>query len=561
MSGSTVVAAPVSSPSADAGAGCPTGGEAAAGRVAALLDQAEQRRTAGDYRAGTELARQAAALAESIGDVRTRASALRSLATQLMRLGEQEAAVTACREAVAALEGIGDDAAICQMLTAEAIPLSDLGMYDEALEALERGREIAHRLGDQNLLYWVHNRTGVVHGSMGDYDLSTEYLMRALTMVEGLDDEARFCILNNIGDNAVHQVPLLRRAGDADGAERTLADALGHVVEALRLARAAANPYRQALSLDNFGMLRALAGDHESAAALIEEAQEIAVRHGYKSMLSETLRHQAHVRFRRGERETAIRGLLDALDRAVAAGEKPMATEIHRELSDAYEQMGDFRSALRHYRSFHALDREANNDVAAARARMAVHSFELDNARLEAQLHRLRSVELEADKLSWQRQATEDALTGLPNRRSIEMRLPQLAAEGQLCVALADVDLFKGVNDRFGHLVGDEVLRRMAELLRDNVRDGDLVARFGGEEFLIALGAIGMDEARARCEVLRAQVAAYPWERVAPGLAVTISLGLAPIGACGDVALAMAEADEHLYAAKRHGRNRVEPAV
>jgi diguanylate cyclase len=528
-----------------------------ADRVAALLARAEEHRTAGDYRAGTDLARQAAALAESIGDVATRADALRSLATQLMRLGEQEAAVTACRDAVAALEGIGDEAGICRMLTAEAIPLSNLGMHEEALEALERGREIAHRLGDQDLLYWVHNRTGVVHGSMGDYDLSTEYLMRALTMVEGLDDEARFCILNNVGDNAVHQVPLLRAAGDADGAERTLSSALGHVAEALRLAQVAANPYRQAISLDNFGMLRALAGDHEGASAMIEEAQELASRHGYRSMLSESLRHQAQVRFLRGDRESALRGLLEALDRAVAAGEKPTAIEIHRELSDAYEQMGDFQAALRHYRSFHALDREAHNHVAAARARMAVHSFELDNARLDADLHRLRSVELEADSLSWQRQATEDALTGLPNRRSLEAQLPALAS-APLCIALADVDLFKGVNDRYGHLVGDEVLRRMAALLRAGVRDEDLVARFGGEEFLIGLGGIGTAEARDRCEVLRGQVAAYPWEQVAPGLAVTISIGLAPIGPGGIVAEAMAEADERLYAAKRLGRNRVE---
>jgi diguanylate cyclase (GGDEF)-like protein len=96
--------------------------------------------------------------------------------------------------------------------------------------------------------------------------------------------------------------------------------------------------------------------------------------------------------------------------------------------------------------------------------------------------------------------------------------------------------------------------------LRDAVRDGDLVARFGGEEFLIALAAIEVPEARARCEVLRAQVAAYPWEQIAPGLAVTISIGLAPIGAGGNVADALAQADEHLYAAKRLGRNRVEAA-
>jgi diguanylate cyclase (GGDEF)-like protein len=537
----------------------------AADRVTTLLEQAEQKRMTGDYRAGTELARQAAAMAESIGDVPTRAGALRSLANQLMRLGEQESAVTACREAIAALEGIGDERAICQVLTSEAIPLTDLGMNEEALEGLDRAREIAYRLGDQDLLYWVHNRIGVVQGSMGDYDLSAEYLMRALTMVEGMDDEARFCILNNVGDNAVHRVPLMRAAGDADGAEQTLSGALGHVAEALRLARAAGNPFRQAISLDNYGMLLALAGDPETAGTLIDEAQEIAHRHGYMSMVSATLRNQAHVRFLRGERTEAIQGLLEALERAVVAGEKPMAIEIHRELSEAYEQVGDFPAALRHYRTFHTLDREAHNDVAAARARMAVHSFELDNARLEAQLHRLRSAELEADNLSWQRQASEDALTGLPNRRSIEVRLPQLAAEaGQLCVALADVDLFKGVNDRFGHLVGDEVLRRIADLLRDSMRDGDpaagfgLVARFGGEEFLIALGAVEPSEARARCEALRAQIAAYPWDQVAPGLTVTISIGLAPIKPGGTVAEALASADEHLYAAKHRGRNRVE---
>src|SRR4051812_15907670 len=95
VSGNTVVAAPV---------------ETSADRVAALLERAEQSRAIGDYQAGAELARRAAALAESIGDVSARASALRSLATQLMRLGEHEASVTACRDAVAALEGIGDEA-------------------------------------------------------------------------------------------------------------------------------------------------------------------------------------------------------------------------------------------------------------------------------------------------------------------------------------------------------------------------------------------------------------------------------------------------------------------
>ena len=140
---------------------------------------------------------------------------------------------------------------------------------------------------------------------------------------------------------------------------------------------------------------------------------------------------------------------------------------------------------------------------------------------------------------------------------AVEVRLPELATTGQLAVAVADVDLFKSVNDRFGHFVGDEVLRQIAEVLRDNVRDNDLVARFGGEEFLIALGGVDLEDARGRCEVLRAQVAAYPWEKLQPGLAVTISLGVAVIAPGGDLPAAMTLADQRLYAAKHAGRNRV----
>src|SRR5690242_20191969 len=86
-----------------------------------LLDLAERSRVAGDYRAGSAIARQAATLAAERGNGKARAEALRSLANQLLRLGELEEAITACREAVAVLEALGDDAAICQVLTVQAM--------------------------------------------------------------------------------------------------------------------------------------------------------------------------------------------------------------------------------------------------------------------------------------------------------------------------------------------------------------------------------------------------------------------------------------------------------
>jgi diguanylate cyclase len=529
------------------GAGLATAPDSSA--AARLLDLAEDFRLAGDYQAGSAAARQAAALAAETGDPGVQATALHSLANQLMRLGELEEAVAASREAIAVLECTGDQASICQALTVQALPLNDLGMHEEALEVLAQAREIAQRLGDRSLLYWVHNRTGVVHGSMGNRALSWDYLMRALTMAEGMDTEARFCILNNLGDNAVYEVARLRAEGEPERAQQMLTSALGYVDDALSLAREAGNPFRQAICLDNYGMLLALGGNFDDAVELVEQARVLAARNRYSSVESSTLHHQARIREMRGDHRGAIKGFLEALQLAEAAGEKPVLMEIHLELSNTYETVGDTKSALAHYRVFHTLERESHNDVAAVRVRMAGQAFELDNARHEVELHRERSAELE-------RQAGEDPLTGLPNRRYAERALDELAKR-PLCVALADADHFKGVNDRFGHFVGDEVLRQIAAILRESVRGDDFVARFGGEEFLIALGGAGIEDATARCEALRARVAAYPWHEIEPDLRVTISIGVATVAAGRELPQAMTTADERLYTAKRTGRNRV----
>lgn len=531
-------------------------------RVVDLLDRAEQARRRGDYRSGVELAHRAAGLAGILGDEKAQAGALRSLATQRLRLGEHEQAVNAYSDALALLEGLHDEAGRCQTLTAQAMPFNLLGLHEEALDALARAREIAQRLNDTSLLYWVHNRMGVVHASMGDHETSTECFMRALTIVEGMDDEARFCILNNLGDNAVNRVPQLLAEGRVAEGQGMIEDALGYIERALEFARSAGHPYRESIAVDNCGMLHALTGDYDTALRMIEESRVLAVAHGYRSLELAALQHLAKVRLMQGECDAAIEGLRAALEWAVKAGEKPMAMEIHRELSEAYERTGDTAAALRHYKLFHQVEREVHNDVAAARARMMIHNFELDNARLESELHRLRNLQLEADKRVLDRHAHEDALTGLANRRLVELRLPEITAAAReagrpFCLAIADVDLFKGVNDRFGHLLGDEVLREIATVLKAKVRGDDLVARLGGEEFLFAFEGVDLDDAYRICETLRDGIAEYPWSQLHPGLAVTISIGVVERQDAIDYRVLMARADEQLYQAKRAGRNRV----
>jgi diguanylate cyclase (GGDEF)-like protein len=157
-------------------------------------------------------------------------------------------------------------------------------------------------------------------------------------------------------------------------------------------------------------------------------------------------------------------------------------------------------------------------------------------------------------------QSTRDPLTGLFNRRymedSLERELYRAAREqGSLGVIMADLDHFKALNDRSGHVAGDAVLRSVADLLHDNVRAEDIVCRYGGEEFTILLPNAGLEEARIRAEALRIAAAGLS---IADGHGLTISLGVAAYPDHGNTATDLiSAADVALYEAKSLGRDRV----
>lgn len=155
------------------------------------------------------------------------------------------------------------------------------------------------------------------------------------------------------------------------------------------------------------------------------------------------------------------------------------------------------------------------------------------------------------------RDAQTDPLTGLGNRRSLDFSLSLLEAEGRAFSAIVlDIDHFKRVNDGHGHEVGDQVLQRLAELMRRCCREGDLLCRTGGEEFLMLLPGASLEVAAAVAQRLRVAVQDTPVEPVG---AVTVSLGVAhwPGPAGSEPGDALSKADRALYSAKQQGRNRV----
>jgi diguanylate cyclase len=186
-------------------------------------------------------------------------------------------------------------------------------------------------------------------------------------------------------------------------------------------------------------------------------------------------------------------------------------------------------------------------------------AMEVNFFQVSRELEKIRASLKEAEQRS-----NTDALTGLANRRLLEgyLRSAQIAAleNGELLsLFMIDIDHFKQFNDRHGHQVGDQVLKLVAKVLQDGVRDGDLAARYGGEELIAVLPGAGLNTCREVAERIRRRISEAKIIQRSTGReigGVTVSIG-ASLFRLGEPAEAMIErCDRALYTAKKRGRNR-----
>jgi len=188
--------------------------------------------------------------------------------------------------------------------------------------------------------------------------------------------------------------------------------------------------------------------------------------------------------------------------------------------------------------------------------------WELRRRRRDTVHEKLRRGRLEREHQRIERTSLEDPLTGTANRRRIDRERAALLSATTATwatVIYLDIDRFKAVNDRYGHELGDAVLRQLAVLLRDTVRDGDLVGRYGGDEFVaLATHCSPADAERLRDRLLAA-VREHPWQRLHPDLEIRVSMGLA--SAREHRQELFPAADRALYRAKHGGRDRAELTV
>ena len=270
------------------------------------------------------------------------------------------------------------------------------------------------------------------------------------------------------------------------------------------------------------------------------------------------------------ERIEAFQNTLQAASEGHAEG-RSAAADLHDQLR---EHVDGLQSSMQDAVDLPSLKHLLEHRLEGLLGTLNQHRQQRDAREQEVAAHlhglaeRVEQMEQQAqsyrDHLEEQRKkALIDPLTRLPNRAAWAERLAQEVALWQACgtpllIAMLDLDHFKRINDGYGHLAGDKVLKIIAAQLRKNLRAGDFIARFGGEEFVLLMPGTALAEGTALVEKLRAAIEACPFHFKGEPVTITVSIGLSAFKAGDRSEQVIKRADEALYQAKYKGRNCVE---
>jgi len=486
-------------------------------------------------------------------------------------------------QAVRVAEEARDDEMLASALVSRGYVLGLQGEYARGLADLRRAQGLYEALGMRHHAITAMNGIAILYNRMGDYAQARDIYLSALEAQRAANMLREQAVtLHNLGraHEYLQEWPEARRA---------FTESLA-VNREIRYARGQAYALRGLAAVENgAGNWRAALETLKQAATLQAETPD--ARLGAQIDLARGV--ALHGLGRLEESAAALRAAIDIFKSGDARGE--LATG-HSELAAVEAARGDWRSgytqlALAKQVSERLLRNQIDQRFATLRVEFDTAAKEAENAILlrdnrasEQALEQSRAVRrlqaivialgvllvvLLATLAIHQRRSTlrmrtlalTDELTGAPNRRAVLGRLASALTRegaGPCTILITDIDHFKGINDRYGHPTGDEVLKIMAGAVRNALREPGFLGRLGGEEFLIVLPNTTLAEGRVTAERMRECVAAVDLAHICPvGRNITVSIGVT-VSVNGDTPSTMLQrADEALYEAKRAGRNAV----
>lgn len=434
----------------------------------------------------------------------------------------------------------------------------DSGDMAQSAERCDEALRLAKSLGSQRQISRSLFAMARLQLSMENHQEAAALMRRSLEAGgEELLPSEQALALNALGHCLA--LPLLRgsfcrRLADWPEAQESVA----RLREAVSLSRAVGDHYIEFLACGNLHPLLQGTGELKEAARVYRRYLLLADRLDSPQVKARSLDHQGRFLAAQGRHRAA----LNRFQRAEALYDRlghqtPMRLQLHLHACESCKEIGSFREAVRHLECIRSLERSMRLANAERRAQTSALVREADDARRENERLRKTNQALERKSQRLAKQSGHDSLTGIANRRTFEQRLRSLENQPVLSVLMMDLDHFKGVNDGYGHLIGDETLRRAAAILSRFVRETDLLARYGGEEFAILLPGATLHQAVEAGERIRRDVEAFDWGTVATGLKITVSVGAAQRQDAESLSACLHRADQALYQAKRTGRNRV----
>ena len=544
-----------------------------AAELTALVELAS--RLVRDAQRRGELAAEGVELATRLGADAARLRCRAMVAEFLARHRSATQALPDALEILAEAERGTDPLALAQAHHSVAHCYDQLDCTSEALEHVHQGlvgyQHGGDRLGEGRMFSFMAS----LFWQLGENDRARELYERAYEIFLECDDlSGAGVMLSAIAD-------LQREAGNPEAAIATCDRAMEHFEQA-------GMPLDSYTAMTAYAEALAAVGRHDLAGLWAKRAAErnrlpdgTLANPSYEVQLLMVLARTAQLPT--GD----IAGARTTLETAIALADEQGALRAAAEgeslLADALHTAGDLDAAYRHLLRSCRLTEQVHRAVHDQRVRALRVPFEVEQAERDAQLYReqaqaqaavitelertrselaARMAELERLNAEIVQLSQTDPLTGIANRRFMNERLTELCRVSArygapLSVAVFDVDLFKGVNDRYGHSAGDAVLVALADLLRRHLRATDVPARLGGDEFVVILPRTDTAEAVAACQRLQAAVREHPWHEVALDLAVTITVGVAGGSREPDPDQLLRRADAALYQGKRSGRDTV----
>lgn len=495
--------------------------------------------------------------------------------------GDSARAVSAFEHAVSAAEAAGDEEMLANALYLRGWLRGVQGDYALGLLDLRRAVTLYEKGDFPESSRTAVNGIATIYNRMGDYAQAQQYFEQAAKaqLAAGMQREA-IVTLYNLGR-------VRENLGQWDGAQAAYLQAMG-LARSIEYARGEAYVHRGLAGVHN------ARGQYWQALERLADAERLAAG-------TPDARLQAQLALVRG---VALRGLkrpaegIASLNLALASFARAEAlaelAATHAALAAAQADLGDWRAAYENQRllkeitdrlharqldqrfmtlkvEFDTAAREKENALLLREQAATVAALEQQKRANQSQILAVTLAVLLAvvlGLLAWRHRrasrtmrtlAMTDELTGLPNRRAVLARLGELLARGNDCALLIlDIDHFKTINDQHGHLVGDEVLRKIAGVVANELHGSMVAGRLGGEEFLLLLPEMDLDEAVQAGEQVRSAVAKIDTSRWFSGRPLSVSAGVAIAHpGPGGVADALRRADEALYDAKAAGRNRV----